>query len=142
MQPSAPGLPGQHHRTELRKDLDAAIETRRELGPEYESELVDAFLARIDSRLDARVEQRVAERLAELGHEQPRRHGKFGSLGYLPYTSLVMAVPLTGIGVAVMGGFGVVVAWAGIVGVNLAAALGGQREQEQRRRTAARSEWA
>ncbi|MFE9422286.1 hypothetical protein ACFYNO_04890 [Kitasatospora sp. NPDC006697] len=141
--PAAPE-PAGAPRTELRKDLDAAIETRRELGPEYESELVDAFLSRIDARLDARVEQRVAEGLSRVEPDfRPRRESKRGRLGYLPAVSLVMAIPLTGIGTTVMHGFGVVIAWAGIVGVNFAAAFGERREREQeRRRTDTRGEWA
>ncbi|MCC9310942.1 hypothetical protein LN042_28385 [Kitasatospora sp. RB6PN24] len=130
--------------SEVRRDLDAALEARRELGPEYESELVDSFLARVDARLDARVEQRVAERLAARDRDGLPQHRPFrGGRSKLPYFSLVLAVPLTGIGITVMDGFGVVIAWAGIVGVNLAAALGHRLEREERRMgDAARSEWA
>ncbi|MDH6140706.1 MULTISPECIES: hypothetical protein [Kitasatospora] len=129
--------------SEVRRDLDAALEARRELGPEYESELIDSFLARVDARLDARVEQRVAERLAERPADvEPRRRFRPGGGSKLPYFSLVLAVPLTGIGMAVMNGMGLVIAWAGIVGVNLAASLGHRLEREERRGGAARSEWA
>jgi hypothetical protein len=34
-----------------RKDVEAAVEARRELGPGYEDEIVDSVLAKIDQRL-------------------------------------------------------------------------------------------
>ncbi|MGF1429699.1 hypothetical protein [Kitasatospora sp. LaBMicrA B282] len=135
--------------SEYRADLDAALQTRKELGPEYESALVDSFLSRIDARLDARVEQRVAERLADLGpepyrgdrHERRGRRGGFSGAGRLPAISLVLAIPLTGIGSAA-GLPGMLATWLGIVGVNFAAALGNRREERQERLNTARSEWA
>ncbi|WP_035848439.1 hypothetical protein [Kitasatospora azatica] len=138
--------------SEFRTELDAALQTRKELGPEYETELVDSFLSRIDARLDARVEQRVAERLAEHGplprpgRDRERRRGWGGKS--LPAMSLVFAIPLTAIASSPGHGSGLsgmLVCWAGIVGVNFAAAFADRREQREQReekRRAARSEWA
>ncbi|WP_329564710.1 hypothetical protein [Kitasatospora sp. NBC_01266] len=138
--------------SEFRADLDAALQTRKELGAEYESALVDSFLSRVDARLDARVEQRVAERLADLGpapSRPERRGGREERRGWstrsLPLLSLVFAIPLTGIGSAA-GLSGMLATWAGIVGVNFAAVLANrqEREREERRQqlNATRSEWA
>ncbi|MCD0481821.1 hypothetical protein [Streptacidiphilus sp. ASG 303] len=123
-------------RTELHKDLDAAVQTRKELGPEYEEEVVDAFLARVDARLDARVEQRVAERLDAYG---PARRGAYGpprgrAGSRLAVISLALGIPLSGVGGGTGGLTGLVVVWAGIVGVNAAAALGERREEREERR--------
>ncbi|GAA5000646.1 hypothetical protein GCM10025734_35770 [Kitasatospora paranensis] len=114
---------------DLARDLDAALQTRKELGKEYENEVVDSFLARIDSRLDARVEQRVAERLGEAGAERPRGnpHTKIQVL------SLVMGIPLSGVAAGTAGLAGLVVCWAGIVGINLSSALAGRGRGQQRR---------
>ncbi|WP_344440266.1 hypothetical protein [Kitasatospora nipponensis] len=137
--------------SELKHDLDAALQTRKELGAEYESELIDSFLSRIDARLDARVEQRVAERLSQYEDERPlrrrdrdregRRRGWSGNP--ISPVSLVMAIPLTAIGSS-QGGFGIVVCWLGIVGVNFAAAFGARRDRREEQRTGreARGEWA
>ncbi|MFF7633788.1 hypothetical protein ACFZB9_11635 [Kitasatospora sp. NPDC008050] len=140
--------------SEFRADLDAALQTRKELGPDYESALIDSFLSRVDARLDARVEQRVAERLADLGPvpraEQrfERREGRRGWSGgsgtKLSVMSLIFAIPLTGIGSAA-GLPGMLATWAGIVGVNFAAAFASRHEQEReerRRPNATRGEWA
>ncbi|AUY51464.1 hypothetical protein [Streptomyces sp. CB01881] len=133
---------------ELRRDLDATLQARKELGKEYEPELVDSFLtrleSRLDARLDARVERRVAERLDDYGPAEHlrRRSGRSGTR--LPMASLVLGIPLTAI--ATNGGsngftglLGLVVCWTGIVGVNVAAALGNRRED--RRPKQPRSEW-
>jgi hypothetical protein len=42
-----------------RKDVEAALEARRELGKEYEPEIVDAFLEKIERRLDERAAGRA-----------------------------------------------------------------------------------
>ncbi|MFF2043355.1 hypothetical protein ACFVVX_23335 [Kitasatospora sp. NPDC058170] len=129
---------------DLRRDLEAAVQTRKELGKEYESEIVDSFLARLDARLDARVERRVAERLdgpgqGPAGYAYRRRGGRPNAR--LPMVSLVLGIPLTGIaaGASSNGLLGLMVCWAGIVGVNVAAALGDRRDD--RRAERARDEW-
>ncbi|WP_055588901.1 hypothetical protein [Peterkaempfera griseoplana] len=121
-------------RTELQKDLDAAVQTRKELGAEYESEIVDSFLARVDARLDEQVERRVADRLAGYGPpgRRPGRDGRFSPR--LAVVSLGLGIPLSGVGGSTSGPVGLAVVWAGIVGVNLAAAVGARREERQERR--------
>ena len=37
-----------------REELQAHVAARRELGPEYEPELVDSFLERVEGKLDQR----------------------------------------------------------------------------------------
>ncbi|WP_377271015.1 hypothetical protein [Peterkaempfera sp. SMS 1(5)a] len=120
-------------RTELQKDLDAAVQTRKELGAEYESEIVDSFLARVDARLDERVERRVADRLAEYGPpmRRPGRDGRFAPR--LAVVSMALGIPLSGVGGATAGATGLMVVWAGIVGVNVAASLSDRREQREQR---------
>ncbi|MCX4753151.1 hypothetical protein [Kitasatospora purpeofusca] len=135
---------------DLRRDLDATLQARKELGPEYESELVDSFLARIDARLDARVERRVAERLGPAegygpteGYGRPgygpRRFGR-RSATRLPIVSLVLGIPLSAIAAESGGFWGLLVCWGGIVGVNVSSALA-ERIQEQRGAAAPKSDW-
>jgi hypothetical protein len=112
-----------------RSEVEAALETRRELGPGYEREVVDAFAERIERA----VEQRVA---AEVQHRDRagRRAGE-GSVRQfvLGIVSLGVGVPVTIVPmVATDGGLpAVVVAWLGIAGVNAAhaAALNGPRQR-------------
>lgn len=112
---------------ELRRELDATLQTRRELGPEYESELVDSFLEKIDRRLDSVIERRVRRQTAEQqmaaargaraprGGESPEGPGTVFGLAAI---SLVLAIPLSAIAAVNAGLPGLLVCWAGIFGVN------------------------
>ncbi|MFF4706963.1 hypothetical protein ACWC4D_20195 [Streptomyces sp. NPDC001288] len=115
--------------TDLKKDLDAILHTRRDLGPEYESELADSFLEKIDQRIDGAVERRLRRVLAEQQMQQARgaRSGRasdsWGERFGFGIVSLVLAVPLSAIGGGVAHLPGLVAAWAGIVGINVAQAV-------------------
>jgi hypothetical protein len=43
------------------KDLHAAVQARRELGPDMEDHVLEAFLARVEQRVQAQVAQQVKE---------------------------------------------------------------------------------
>ncbi|MFJ3337599.1 hypothetical protein [Streptomyces sp. NPDC086766] len=107
---------------ELKKELDATLRTRGELGEEYESALVDSFLEKIDQRIDGAVERRVRRQLAEQRMTVARgSRGAADSWGErfgFGIVSLVLAIPLSAIGGGVAHLPGLLAAWAGIVGVN------------------------
>ncbi len=88
-------------------ELHAALEARKELGPEYEPHVVDSFLERIERRL------------AERRDTKPARPEANKTLA-LAIISLILSIPLMAIGVTQAGLTGLVVVWAGIVLVNLA----------------------
>ncbi|MER5636982.1 hypothetical protein ABT095_08500 [Kitasatospora sp. NPDC002227] len=104
---------------ELRAELDAALQTRKELGKEYEAEIIDSFLTKLDHQLDVKLDARLAE--------EPRRRGGGSPQQKLQGLSLMMAIPLSGIAGGTGGITGLIVCWAGIVGVNLAGALANKR---------------
>ncbi|MET9365156.1 hypothetical protein ABZX93_30190 [Streptomyces sp. NPDC006632] len=112
--------------TELKKELDATLHARRELGPDYESALVDSFLEKVEQRVDGSVDRRVRRQLAEqqmvvARGGRPARGGSdsnFGERFGFAMISLILAIPLSAIG-GVNGGLkGLVVTWCGIVAVN------------------------
>jgi hypothetical protein len=45
-----------------RRDVEAAVHARKELGPAYEDEIVDSLIAKIDQRLAERPAARPARR--------------------------------------------------------------------------------
>ncbi|MCA1224427.1 hypothetical protein LCE31_40190, partial [Streptomyces sp. 8L] len=53
------------HDPELKKELNATLQARRELGEEYDSALVDSFLEKVENRLDGTMDKRVRRELAE-----------------------------------------------------------------------------
>jgi hypothetical protein len=110
---------------ELKKELDATLHARRELGEEYDSALVESFLEKVEQRLDGTVDRRVRRRLAEeqmsvvRGDARPKSaEAGFGERFGFGIVSLVLAVPLSAIAVANADLEGLIVAWLGIVGVN------------------------
>ncbi|MFB8030663.1 hypothetical protein ACFQ6U_23075 [Streptomyces sp. NPDC056465] len=131
---------------ELRRELDATLQARGELGPEYESVLIDSFLEKVEQRFGGAHDQQARRQLAEQrmaaarSVTHPARPlGTFGERFGLGVVSLVLAVPLSAIGVANAGIKGLIVAWLGIFGVNAVHAARAWPWTREKRRTA--SEW-
>ncbi|MGC9542676.1 hypothetical protein [Streptomyces sp. UG1] len=112
---------------ELKKELNATLQARRELGDDYESALVDSFMEKVDQRIDGAVERRMRRQLAEqqmaaargARSPKPTDSDSFGDRFGFGIVSLIVAIPLSGIGGGVAGLKGLLVTWFGIVGVNL-----------------------
>ena len=119
---------GSHPSHETRRDVEAALAAQRELGPDYADQVAEG--------LAERVEQLAAYRAAELRHAtEQERHG--GSLEKTAQTqrfvtalvSLGAGIPITAISIINGGLPETLISWAGIVGVNMAQALGGRRRR-------------
>lgn len=114
---------------DLKKELDATLRARRDLGEDYDSALVESFLEKLDQRMDGAVERRVRRQLAEQqmvvarDARSPRPTDSWGERFGFGIVSLVLAVPLSAIGGGVAGLPGLLTAWAGIVGVNVVQAV-------------------
>jgi uncharacterized membrane protein len=129
---------------ELNKELAATVQARKDLGAEYESELVDSFMDKAAERLDRHVERSVRRELAQQQTSSARADRRpagepgpaFARYGFAGFT-LIVAIPLSAIGAVNAGTAGLFITWAGIVGVNLAqrltGSLGSRRKQEQGR---------
>lgn len=101
------------------QDARAALEARRELGPELEQALVDSFVARVEQALVARGSDDLAERRRVTESAQADSRNQL----VLGIVSLVMAIPLTAIAGGQLGILGMIITWVAIVAVNLAHAL-------------------
>jgi hypothetical protein len=110
-----------------RAELEALLETRRELGPSYDAALVDSFAERIERAVEKRLAEEVSTRhfADRAGESAGKRQTALGIV------SVVMGIPTTAIALAVPEGAtslaSLVVAWSGIAGVNLAHALQARR---------------
>jgi hypothetical protein len=93
-----------------RDELHAAIEARKELGPDYEPQVVDSFLERIEKRLEERKDS----------HLQIHPHP---SVTPLALGSIGAGVGATAIAVGNGQGWVAVIAWIAIAIVNLGYAL-------------------
>jgi hypothetical protein len=124
--------------SETKKDLRAAVHTARELGPDYENEVLDSFLQRLDQRLDAQIGTRARHEPgrddAPAAAPAARRERRGWGASTFQFVSLGMAVPLSAIGANLAHAQGLVIVWAGIVGLNFVQAYGQRRDERQERR--------
>src|SRR5688572_1755330 len=89
-----------------RDELRASLEARRELGPEFDDELVEAFASRIEQRLQGRPQPARAQRSRE--HETA-----------IAIVSMGVAIPLIAIAGNFAGLAGIVAVCAALVLVNV-----------------------
>jgi hypothetical protein len=90
------------------EELRAVVAARRELGPEYEPELIDSFLERIESKVDQRHRGKAA-----------RRDREHHAITPLVLGSLGLSIPLMAVAGAAAGPFGVAMVCIAIVLVNI-----------------------
>jgi len=102
-----------------RDEMQAAIDARRELGPEMEPAVIDAFVDRMERAIDARVDARLGQQVGARA-VRPRGGGDGLAGVLLPVASLGAAIPLTAIAATTVGFLAVLIVWLGIVGVNWA----------------------
>ncbi|MEV6804349.1 hypothetical protein [Streptomyces sp. NPDC051132] len=113
----------------MRGDLHATVRARAELGEEYDSALVDSFLERVGERIDDTVDRRVRRQLAEQrlaevrGTRRPGPADSWAERYGFALITLVLAIPLSAIAGALAHLPGLLVAWAGLVGVNAVQAV-------------------
>jgi hypothetical protein len=101
---------------EIRNDLRAVVAARQELGPDYEPEIIEGFLAKLDAR--------TAHHLATppVLAPKPSRESDPGGLA-LAIISVTAGIPITAIAAAQEGAFAIVICWGGLVGINLARSM-------------------
>ncbi|MFD8965332.1 hypothetical protein ACFV0C_10055 [Streptomyces sp. NPDC059568] len=130
---------------ELKKELNATLQARHELGADYESALVESFLEKVEQRLDGTVERRVRRELAErqMAAARDARTSSpvegFGERFGFGVISLILAIPLSAIAAVNADIEGLVVCWLGIFGVNAVHASRGRPWILGRRRRS--SDW-
>ena len=98
-----------------REDVASAVGARQELGEELEPAVVDAFLDKVERAIEERA--KAARRVTHYVDDNS------GQRLALAIVSLGTGIPITAIAAEQGGVLGIVVAWAGIVGVNVANAL-------------------
>ena len=82
-----------------RSEVEAVLETRRELGLRYDTELVDGFAERIERAVGLRLADELsARRSADVAQEAAgkRQLGIVSLVAGIPTTALALAVPENG----------------------------------------------
>lgn len=99
---------------EIRGDLKAAIGARKELGPEMEDQVIEAFLQRIQERIDVRVSRDLN---SHADRHDTAHHGGKPELVVAP--SLALAIPLVAIAGAEAGAPGIASVMVVVLVINL-----------------------
>ncbi|HXH78148.1 hypothetical protein [Nocardioides sp.] len=107
-----------------RSEIEAVLETRRELGLRYDTELVDGFADRIQAEVERRVgaEVQIRDRRQAAQKSAGARQLALGIVSVLagiPMTAICLAVPENG----ELSLFSLIFAWGGMSAVNIAHAL-------------------
>lgn len=109
------------------EELEAALQARRELGRDFERELAESFVDRIEHTVAARIDARFAEHGGDVKQLRRSEEGARIRQFVLGLVSLGTGVPITLFAAGVASGGdqgpsvgGILVAWTGIVGVNAA----------------------
>ena len=106
-----------------RRDYEALIATRGELGPDYEAALVDSFAERVERAIAARANHGTDEWQARREDARGDRQRQLA----LGIVSMGAGIPITAISASISGLPGLITAWAGIGVVNMAHALVNRR---------------
>jgi hypothetical protein len=111
-----------------RDELSATVAARHELGPEYDTALVDSLADRVEQVVQARVDaqlaqQRVPPPTVVTGPPPPSMSLSPGQRVAVAAVSLGVAIPCLAIAGDAAGVAGVVATWVGIVAVNVAAGI-------------------
>jgi hypothetical protein len=106
-------------------EIRAAAETHRELGPDYQSAVIESFLEKVGREIDARVDARVAAAQPYIQPAPPAKPAtRERSAFALAIVSMSLGIPLTAIAVAAgthpVGIAGLVVIWLAIAVINVA----------------------
>lgn len=109
-----------------RDDAEAALQARLELGKEYEPEIVQSFVERLDDVIQKRVADELSRRgeSAELAKQQRKAESeRSGQSLALAIVSMALAIPLTAIASEQAIGL-VVLVWFAIILINVTFTIG------------------
>jgi hypothetical protein len=109
---TTPGLP--------HEDLKAAFAARQELGPEYDAAFAESVVDRVQQTVDARMSSHLRAR-SDLDRREAAGDRKVTIT--VACVSLGVSIPLTAIAATQAGFAGLLVAWIGLVLINLGYAL-------------------
>ncbi len=106
-----------------RRDYEALLATRRELGPDYEAALVESFADKIQKE----IQRRAAATSGSISKQERATEAAGKRQLALGIVSLGVGIPITAISAAIADLPGLLVAWSGIAAVNVAHALQSRR---------------
>ena len=103
-------LPASVNAADLKRDLQATLAARRELGPEYDEHFLNALVEKMTA-----IQQAQQPRAQPPAKKSPPHDQQLA----LAICSLIFGIPIIGIGVGTEGMAGLVITCLMIIGLNL-----------------------
>ena len=101
--------PARREPNDLREEARAHLGARRDLGPEYEDEIIDSFVRKVEKIIDARIDAKLNQRRVPA---RPRSSvHPIAVLG----TAMALGIPLTAIAGGIAGATGMITVWVSII---------------------------
>jgi len=126
--PARPVVPPKQHTTDQKQDAAAALGAYNELGPDYQDAVIESFLNRMDQMNAAR--QRPP--MMPVPMQQPYMPMPKKKSGASPVAAMItcvaLAIPLTAIAGGIVGFWGVLATWVGIIIVSFIWSRGMNRD--------------
>ena len=97
---------------ELKRELQATLSARRELGPEYDDQFIERLVEKLTAQVRREVTQAPRPRALALSSEQRTA---------IAICSFIFGIPLVAIAGGEVGSIGLIVAFLALVLINLAA---------------------
>lgn len=118
---------------DVRRETEAALSARRELGPEYDDQIADGLARRVEQAVRYQTQEtgrREAWYAKKQRDEERRSRGQRLALAIV---SIGAGIPITAIsgGMVDPGLLGVGASWAGIVGINAIFARSSRRGSDE-----------
>ena len=111
-----------------KSEFEAALAARKDLGPEMEPALVESFAEKVVAEIRRQQAMSPGPGMSQTFTPAQQARAQRQERSYNPMalaiTSMAFAIPLTAIALIFGGPLMGLVIWAGIVGINFAAALG------------------
>jgi hypothetical protein len=101
--------PARKEQLDVREEARVHLHARRDLGAEYEDEIIESFVEKVERIIDARIEARLEQR--RLPARPRSRVSPFAVLG----TAMVLGIPLTAIAGGIAGATGMLTVWLSII---------------------------
>jgi hypothetical protein len=108
------------------EELRAALAARQELGPDFEPEIVESFLDRLDRAINARVDARVGERLAMGPAPKEEKKGSPAEYIFASMLGGVLASGVIGLTLHSDGAPVVLMVWIVVALINVTHAIAGR----------------
>ena len=110
MTQSSAGPESEDLNKEIREEVQAHVAARRDLGPEFEDDVVDSLVQKVEKALGDRIDAKIAQARLSGGRSSGQRVNPMGLMAVV----LCLGIPLTAVAGGVGGLAGIITVWGAV----------------------------